>query len=505
MPLNTSLEENLREIERVSGSSADMVIRRFKIAGKTGAAVVYIDGIINDTTVGEMLHTLMVESLRDRELRGMKLTVENLLDSLVAVDDIQETDSLAGLFNSISTGNTGLLIDGQKVALLCETKGKTSRAVEMPITEATIRGPRDGFTEELRVNTSLVRHRIRVPHLWFEKFEIGKLTQTNVEMAYIKGLVSDKLLQEVRSRLERIDTDSILESGYIEEFIMDNPYTVFPLVLRTERPDKVAAALLEGRVALFCQGSPFVLLLPMEIFMMLQAPEDYYEFFPIGTLVRFVRTVSLVISLLLPGLYVAIINFHPELLPTALLLRITAAREGIPLPLVLEIFLLEFLFEILREAGLRLPQPIGSAVSIVGALILGDAAIRAGIVSPAVVVVIALTAIASFSTPAFSLAIAMRILRFAFIGLGSIMGLLGIQFGVFVLIVHLCSLRSFGVPYLSPLAPFIWEDMKDNFIRLWWWKQRTRPRFTGQRQRVRLESELEPGPYRKGDPEGGQK
>ena len=234
----------------------------------------------------------------------------------------------------------------------------------------------------------------------------------------------------------------------------------------------------------------------------MQAPDDYYEPLPIGSLIRLLRYVSLLISLLLPGFYVAVINFHQELLPTTLLLRITASREGVPFPVIAEVLLLDALFEILREAGVRLPAAIGPAISIVGALILGDAAIRAGMVSPAVVIVIALTAIAGFTAPAFSLGISFRILRFTYTIMGAVFGLFGVQFIILLTVMHLCSLRSFGYPYLNPLAPLIWQDMKDNLVRTWWWGMRERPKLLGQREPQRIP----PGqaPYEGKDPGEGE-
>ena len=493
VPLSPDLESNLGQIEELTGASPDINIRRFAIAGNLPAAVIYVDGLCDESEIDSKLHTLMVETVKNENIAAVSEDTQAMLDSLITAGETDTVDDLASVFKSVSAGESCLMLDGHSTAMVCEMRGRESREITEPNTEVAIRGPRDGFVEDLRTNTAILRFRIRVPHLWFEEFEIGELTQTSVGMGYIKGLVQNELVDEVRSRLERIKTDSILESGYIEDFIQDQPFTPFPLVLRTERPDRVAACLLEGRIAIITQGSPFVLVVPAELPMMLQAPDDYYETFPAGNFMRLIRFFGALASLLLPGLYVAVINFHHALLPTNLAMRITAAREGIPFPVVVEVLLLEFLFELLREAGLRLPAPIGEAVSIVGALILGDAAIRAGLVSPAVVIVVALTAIASFSMPIFSLGIALRILRFALVGLGAVLGLFGIQFGLLLLLIHLCALRSFGVPYLAPMAPFIWPDMKDNLIRVWNWAMKDRPRFTGQREPVRTESGLKPG------------
>jgi len=353
--------------------------------------------------------------------------------------------------------------------------------------------------ENLQVNTSLIRLRLPIPQLWIETMTLGRLSRTQIALLYLKGLARDKLIREVRSRLQQIDIDGVLGTGYIEDFIKDSPFSPFPIAFRTERPDKVTGALLEGRVAIMVGGSPFALIVPTELPMFMQAPDDYFEPLPIGAFIRLLRYAALIVSLILPGIYVGVVTFHPELLPTTLFLRIISYREGVPFPVVFEMLLLELIFELLREAGLRLPPAIGSAISIVGALILGDAAIRAGLVSPGVVIIVALTAIAGFTTPSYSLSIAFRLLRFTYTILGATFGLFGVQFALLLTIIHLCSLRTVGMPYLSPLAPLILSDLKDSIITFWWWGMRTRPKLIGGREPLRQPLGQKPVPGQ--DPE----
>jgi spore germination protein KA len=480
--LEKGLEENLRLLQRYAGPSYDFSVRRFKAGGKVPAALVRLDGLTESKTIEEILRTLMVDSRLIKAPDQAGQIAAAAMEQLLTAPAVRESDNLADLFAGLTRGEAALIFDGTPLALMCDAKGFKTRTIIEPDAERALRGPREGFIENLRANTSLIRRRIRIPHLWIESLTVGELTQTEVAFAYIKGLAREKLVREVRERLRRIKIDGVLESGYVEDFIKDTSYSLFPLTFRTERADKVAAGLLEGRVAIFVDGTPHVLLVPAELPMLLQASDDYYEPPPIGSIIRLLRYTALLISLLLPGFYVAVINFHQELLPTALLLRITATREGVPFPVIFEVLLLDGLFEVLREAGVRLPAAIGPAISIVGALILGDAAIRAGLVSPAVVIVIALTAIASFTAPAFSLGISFRILRFAFTVIGAVFGLFGVQFLLLLTVVHLCSLRSFGVPYLTPFAPMIWRDMKDNLLRVWWWGMRDRPKLLGARE-----------------------
>lgn len=507
MKLEPGLEQNLQTLQQVCGYSQDLKIRRFNINGQIPAALVYLDDMVNTLSVEEILRVLMVDVQRIEGWQKDRSLLRSAIKDLLIINSVEETDSIGELFLKMTHGNTALLVEGQAAAFVCGTVDIKNRDITEPLSETNIRGPRDGFVESLCINITLIRRRIRVPHLWIETFEIGSLTKTQVAIAYIKGLADEKMLEELRSRLERIDTDAILESGYIEQYIEDQPFTLFPLTLRTERPDIVCSSILSGRVAVLMTGSPHVLVLPADFPMFFQASDDYYEKPPQGSFVRILRWIGAIISVFLPGFYVAVVNFHQELLPTALLLRVTASREGVPFPVIAEILIMEVLFEVLREAGIRLPVAVGPAISIVGALVLGEAAIRAGIVSPAVVIVVAMTAIANFSNPVFSMAIVLRILRFAFTILAAVFGLFGIQFGILLLVVHLCSLRSLGIPYMSPLAPNIPSDMKDNFLLAPIWARTTRPKILGRREPVRQSPGQMPHPGKHSQEEikGGNK
>ena len=332
----------------------------------------------------------------------------------------------------------------------------------------------------MRTNTALIRRRIKDPNLWLETKQIGKKTQTDVAIMYLKGVANEKTVTEVQSRLNRIKIDAILESGYIEELVQDEAYTPFPTVFNTERPDTVASAILEGRIAIIVDGTPFVLIVPALLIHFFQSSEDYYQRADIGTLIRLLRYLAFFLALLTPSVFIAVTTYHQEMLPTALLISIAAQREGVPFPAIVEAVMMEITFEILREAGVRMPRAIGSAISIVGALVIGQSAVEAGIVTATMVIVVSLTAISSFVSPTFNMAIAVRILRFGFMILAATFGLFGIILGLIAMVLHLNSLRSFGIPYLSPNAPFILKDQKDNFIRLPHWFLFSRPRLISQ-------------------------
>jgi len=391
--LGSSLEQNLQVLQQICGNSPDVKTRRFNINGRIPGAIVYIDNMINSARIEDVLRALMIDTQKIDDWGKTHRLLQTAIIDLLTVDSVEEVSNISDLFHKLTFGNTAILIDGQSSALVCDTIDIKNRNISEPNAETNIRGPRDGFVESLYINLTLIRRRIRVPQLWVETLEIGSLTKTKVSFVYLKGLADEKMLEELRSRLKRIKTDGILESGHIEQYIEDQPFTLFPLALRTERPDNACSAILSGRVVVMVSGTPHVLILPAQYPMFFQASDDYYEKTPLGSFVRLLRWFGAIISIFLPGFYVAIVNFHQELLPTALLLRITATREGVPFPVIAEVLIMEILFEVLREAGIRLPAAVGPAISIVGALVLGEAAIRAGMVSPAVVIVIALTAI----------------------------------------------------------------------------------------------------------------
>ncbi|MDP4158068.1 MAG: spore germination protein, partial [Bacillota bacterium] len=307
----------------------------------------------------------------------------------------------------------------------------------------------------------------------------------------------DKVVKEVHHRLDKIDIGGVLESGYIEELIQDDTFTPFPTIFNSERPDVVAACLLEGRVAILVDGTPFVLVVPSLFIQNFQVPEDYYQRADISSLLRLLRVICFLIALLGPSFYIAVTTYHQEMLPTSLLISLAAQREGVPFPAFVEAVMMEVAFEILREAGIRMPRAVGQAVSIVGALVLGQAAVEAGIVSASMVIVVSLTAIANFVFPAYNMAISIRMLRFGMMLLAASFGLYGITVGILALLLHLNSLRSFGIPYMAPMSPLIPDDLKDTVIRFPQWALFSRPRLISQkninRQASPSASRPEPG------------
>ncbi|MBP1913809.1 spore germination protein KA [Lederbergia galactosidilyticus] len=472
--LGTDLSETIQRIKKETGNSSDIVIRELKKGEPTiSLAIVYVDGLIDDTSV----HDFIIESIYESDMKTEQ-TVQGMIESLstqvVAMGPIQKAKEWEQLYTELMDGNTIILIEGIGEFMSVDTIGGEHRAIEEPESQVTVRGPRDGFTESIRTNTSLVRRKIRNQNLWVESMKIGNRTKTNVEIMYLKDVVNEQIVDEVRSRLQKIEIDAILESGYIEQLIEDQVWTSFPTLYHTERPDSVAGNILEGRVAIFVDGTPFVLLAPAVFIQFFQSVEDYYARFDIATALRFLRIQTFLLSIIAPSVYIAGTTFHQEMIPTELAIIIAAQRESVPFPAFIEAIMMEVTFEILREAGVRMPRAVGSAISIVGALVIGQAAVQAGIVSPAMVIIVSITAIANFSTPSFAIAISSRLIRFVFMVAAATFGMYGVILGIIFLVVHLCSLRSFGVPYMTPIAPSTFGNLGDTLIRVPLWTTRNR-------------------------------
>ncbi|QAS53118.1 spore germination protein [Halobacillus litoralis] len=485
-PLYLSLDESLNHIRTSLGNSSDLVIRTLTI-NKISAAVLFMDGLVDKSTVQNfILEALMLEMPTKRQ--NSHHLYSSIKEASLPIGEMAEVEDYKKLFEKLLAGETILLIDKQSKALSASTKGWRDRGVQETTSESVIRGPKEAFTETLRTNTALLRRKIRDTNLRVEGKVIGKKTHTDIAVIYLEGLAESEVIDDVNRRLDQIDIDAVLESGYIEEFIQDAQYSPFPTVYNSEKPDAIAGGILEGRVAILIDGTPNVLLVPALFVNFMQSSEDYYQRADIGTLVRLLRLFCFSIALFMPSLYIAFTTFHHEMIPAPLLISLAAQREGVPFPAFVEAMMMELTFEILREAGVRLPKPVGSAVSIVGALVLGQSAVQAGLVSPAMVIIVSITAISSFVFPSYNMAISVRILRFPLMILAATFGLYGIILGMIALVFHLCSLKSFGKSYMSPFAPFIPKDQKDVLVRFPHWGLLSRPSSMTQKDQKRTDS-----------------
>jgi spore germination protein KA len=488
--LSEKLSENLRTMHGIIGENADIKVRAFALGPdrEIPAALVFIEGMTDQKTISrDILRPLMQgEFGRAGEADLFRAIKEKML----TVGAVEETGRMTDLVDGYLSGDTVLLLDGSENALIVSSKGWEKRAIDKPQNESVVRGPRESFTEDFITNTTLLRRKIQHPDLTIESMRLGQKTRTRVGVAYLKGVADGALVEEVKKRLRAIRTDAILETGYIEQFIEDAPFSIFPTLGNTERPDVLAAKLLEGRVGILVDGTPFVLTAPLLFVEHFQTSEDYYSRPYYASVLRLIRYLSSGISMLLPAVYVALTTFHQELIPTSLLFTMAAAREGTPFPAVLEAGIMVLLFEILKEAGVRLPNPVGQAISIVGALIIGESAVSAGLIGAPMVIIIALTAVAGFIV--YALTNPVSILRIVFLVLAGVFGGFGITIGLLGLLVHLSSLQSFGYPYLSPVAPFDRSDMKDALVRFPMWRMKRRPHGMAVRDEVRQEAGVPP-------------
>jgi hypothetical protein len=493
VPLSSDVNENRKVLEDLFSDCYDVIIRSFHIGNQIQAVLIYIKSLTNTEEVNDnVLNPLMTKNISS--LPEFEQAVE-----ILPVASTEKLMTVADCVEHLSNGETVVLIDGMTQAVGVGMTNRKTRGILEPDAEPAIRGAKDGFIESVDTNVSLLRSRIRSPRLKLEKLTLGRYTNTPVVIAYIEGVVDPGVLEEVRRRLGRIDIDGILESGYIEELIEDHPLSPFPQVQMTERVDITAASLLEGRVAILTDGTPSVLVVPLTLPTLLQAAEDYYTRSIASTAFRWLRYFLYFVSLTLPAFYVATITFHPEAVPTDQLVSFAGARERIPIPALVEALVMETAFEALREAGLRLPKVVGPAVSIVGALVIGEAAVSAGLISAPKVIVVAVTAIASFAIPRYYAGLSFRLLRFPLLILGGTLGILGLIMGLIAIVVHLSTLRSFGVPYLSPLAPLHAGDLKDVLARVPQWMMDKRPAMLNTPNKRRQSDNLKPGLEQQGE------
>lgn len=472
---------DLLAVKAAIGGNSDLHFREFTIAHSGARAVlIHISGMQNDRVLNmQIMQFLMYD------LPAGPLSSGEIAGRLLPFSELKEEAAIDNFNKLLLFGHGGLLIEGLPCGLLVELPGSANRSIGEPVSEALLRGPRLGFSEVLSENTAMLRRQGFNDQLEMRSYRAGNTIQRDIVLAYMKDIVNPDLLEEVKNRICKIDFDFLAESGYIEQLIEDNYLSPFQQLQNTERPDRVISALLEGRIAIMLDGTPFVLIAPVTFSMLLQSPEDYYERWLPGTLLRLLRFGASFFALMAPALYISFISFHPGLIPTELAITIIKTRQGVPFPSLIEVLILEVSIEILREAGIRLPKPIGPAMGIVGGLIIGDAAVQAGIVSPFLVITVAVTAISSFSIPMYSAGITLRLLRFAGMLFAAVLGMYGTILFFLLICCHLSKLKSFGVPYLSPISPFRLSDWKDLFLRAPMALMKRRPLMMKTRQNKR--------------------
>ncbi|MDP2858691.1 MAG: spore germination protein [Bacillota bacterium] len=442
--------------ERLHDSS-DLLIHEFLLGGRPDwkVAVVYLESLADEAAVKAAVTEPLLLWARPDFVKD--LSRASLLDQahsrLILAQDIKRLETMGDVLDKVLKGHAVLLVDGVEAALAVETKGWPSRAIEKPSSEIGVMGPQVAFTETIKINVALVRLQLNTSDLVIEPMTVGRKSRTDVRLLYVDGVAPGEIVDEVRRRLQSIDTDVILDMGMIRNLIRDDPFSPFAMDRLTERPDSVAAELNKGRVAVLSNNSPFALIMPTNFSMVFDTAEDQYMNPLTSSAMRIIRMFAYALSLFASPVYVAIVTFHYELVPLPLLLNIATTQEGVPLPLGLTAVITELIMEVVREAGVRLPQQFGSAVSIVGALVLGQAAIQAGFVPPGLVIVVTMATIASFAVPRAEKAISYRLLRFPLLLLASTVGFYGVAFGALMMIYQFSSLKSVGVPYFTLYTP----------------------------------------------------
>lgn len=457
--ISKDVSENVEYIKSLLKDNSDVVYREYYI-GKWKSAVIYIDGMADKILIDDyVLETLMAKQNEPKD-------VNEIVERILTVSEVKDEDKLSKGLKALLSGDSLLFIDDLEVCYVLGTRAFPARSVSEPSGETAIRGGREGFTEVIRFNTALIRRKVRDTRLRIKYVSLGTRSKTDVTIIYIDDIVNKDALEELESRIDKINIDAILDSGYVEQLVEDKKWSLFPQIQSTERPDVTAAALYEGRIAILVDNSPFALIVPATLPNFFQAPDDYYQRWIHGTVVRFIRLLAIFSALVMPALYVAITSFHPSIIPSKLAYSIAASREGVPFPAFIEAIIMEFFLALLVEAVTRLPKPIGSTIGIVGGVVIGQAAVSAGIISPIMLIIVSLTAVSSFITVNYEIAEAFRIIRFLLIIASAVLGLYGIVIGLIIVLIHLIKLQSFGVPYLAPIVNPDIHDFKDVYVRM---------------------------------------
>lgn len=486
--LSTSLESNIRWLRsNLLADDATIVYRLLRTKGPRprDCALVYANNMAKHDFLSEHVVAPLMSSAPPKELHGQGL-LDYFMQEAISSDSMDTSSSYKELAEAVVRGTGVVLVDGCGIGLMVDAQGFEKRSVSEPQSETVVRGPRQGFTEDLAVNVSLVRRKITSPNLKMKYLYVGEQTRTKTAVMYLESVAKPDLVDEVIQRIEQIEMDGILESGYIEELIKDSPRSPFPTIGHTERPDTVAGKILEGRVAVLVDGTPFALTMPYLLVEAFQANEDYYRHWVLASFHRLVRYISFFLTTSTPGLYLALVSHHPQLLPMNLAISIAAARKNVPFPAMVEVVIMGLVFEILREGGVRLPRSVGQAISIVGAIVLGDAAVGASLVSAPMIIVVGLTGVAGFVVSQFNdVAV---VVRLGLVVLAGVLGFYGFLLGGMGLMLHLASIKSFGVPYLSSLTSLSVQGSQDTLLRSPWWKMQMRPRHIGAKNRQRVQS-----------------
>jgi spore germination protein KA len=485
-------KSNLNELKTMFSKDETVAFREFccKEDPSICFCVVFVNGMIDKNSIhNQIIKPIIEASLNDTfDINQLLNTISKEVISAASVNQYSDFEKIT---QALLTGNTVLFVKEFDKAIIIDTSDWDKRPIMEPESEKTVTGPREGFTENIGTNMVLIRRKMNTTNLKLEFKVLGSETKTKICICYLKSIVDKKIVEEVNKRIKKIEIDGILDSGYLQEFIKDTPSTPFKTIGYTERPDVVAGKLLEGRVAIICDGTPVAITVPFTFVEYFNVNEDYYGNFYYATINRIIRWIGFFLASSVPAIYIALITFHQEMLPTQLLLSISASRQNVPFPTLVEAMLMLFVFELLRETSVRMPTVIGQTISIVGALVIGQAAVEAKLVSAPMIIVAAITGITSYVVP--KMQGEMIILRLVFLVSASVIGLYGYLFGVIGMFIHLASLRSFGIPYMINIGSFRPADAKDVMVRAPWQKMKSRPKLVAQQNKIRAPEDTEAG------------
>lgn len=480
--LSSSIDKNISILKEIFKNDDTLKLRKFQNQNnpKIICCILFIDGMIDNQSINRNIIKPITESTMESSFLSY---IDLLQNQIIVSAQCEKTKDIITIVNSIIEGNTVLFLEGSKESIVIESKGWKTRSIEEPTVERALRGPREGFTESLLVNLSLIRRKVKTNDLKFKFMTLGEITNTRLSICYIEGLVREDILSTLYERLSAIKIDGALDVKYIQEYIDREPFSIFETTNNTEKPDVVVAKLLEGRVALVLDGTPVVTTLPFLFIETFQSGDDYYLNYYFASINRVLRMGGFFISISIPAIYLSLVTFHQEMIPTPLVMSVYASRLGVPLPTIFELVGLLIVFEILREAGSRMPSYIGQALSIVGALVLGTAAVDAKFVSAPIVIVVGLSGITSLVTP--TLGAVTLIIKLALIPLSSILGLYGYILGMSFVLLHLLKLKSFGIPYMTNLTTFNMQSLKDTGFRAPRWYMKYRPKYIARKDPIR--------------------
>ena len=484
--VSANLRENEKYLRSRLENCSDILIRPMRLGDKhkVDCLMVYIEVavsnmMLDDSALGKMINHFWEISPEDIQ--------EFVRHNSLGIADVKKLENLDESIDAMLAGNAVFFIDGYDKAMKISSKGYPSTGVMEAESEKVLRGSREGFSDSVKSNSALVRKRLRDTRLKVEEYKIGVRSHTLTQVLYMDDLVHEGLLEEVKERLEEFQIDGILDSGMLEQLTEDVWYSPFPQYQTTERPDRAVQEILKGKVVILCDNSPEALILPGNFSSFMESSEDWYHRFEMASFLRILRYLAVIMATVLPGLYLAVIRFHTQILPSALILSFAEAREGVPFSSVVELIFLELAFELIREAGVRVPGSLGNAIGIVGGLVIGQAAVEANLVSPIVVMIVALTALGSMTVPNEEFAAAFRLVKYGFLILGGYLGIYGIVLGVYLVIGHLAGLISFGIPYL---VPFVKKEQKgsrgEGVLRVPLRKRVLRPLYAREEQKIRL-------------------